>query len=55
VRVAAKQSLDAALVLGLQLVVELVGDPFAYLGEQRTRIESRRKALDDRADEAEVA
>jgi hypothetical protein len=48
VRVTTEQSLEPALVLGLDLVVELVGDPLAYLGQQCTRIESRRHALPGR-------
>ena len=35
VRVVAEQSLQTALVLGLQLVVDLVGDPVADLGQHR--------------------
>jgi hypothetical protein len=53
--VAAERSLEAALVLGLELVVDLVGDPLAHLGQHRTRVECRRKARDDRSEEAEIA
>jgi hypothetical protein len=40
---------------GLELVVQLVGDPLPYLAQHRTGVESRPKALDERGDEAEVA
>ena len=52
---AAEAALQAALVLGLELVVELVGDQLAHLGQERTRVEPGREAPQDRADEAEVA
>ena len=55
VRMAAEPPLEAALMLGLDLVVELVRDPLADLGEHRARVESRREALEDRADEPEAA
>ena len=42
-------------MLGLDLVVELVGDPLADLGQHRARVEPRREALEDRADEPEAA
>ena len=41
VGMAAQAALEAALVLGLELVVELVGDPLAHLGQERTRVEPR--------------
>ncbi len=52
---AAEPPLDPALVLGLDLVVELVRDPLADLGEHRAGVEAGRELLDDRADQAEVA
>ena len=52
---AAQAALQAALVLGLELVVELVGDQLAHLGQERRRVDAGREALQDRADEAEVA
>ena len=55
VRVAAETALEAALVLRLDLVVELLGDPFAHLGQDSTGIDAGRQALQDRADEAEIA
>ena len=42
-------------MLGLDLVVELVGDPLADLGQHRARVEPRREALEDRADEPDAA
>ena len=51
VRMAAEAALEAALVLGLDLVVELVGDPLAHLGQHRAGVEPGREALEDRADE----
>ena len=47
--------LDAALVLGLELVVELLADPFPQLREQRFRIESRSEPLDQRQQQQRVA
>ena len=49
VRVPAEQPREPALVLGLQLVVELVGDPLADLGQHRGRVELRGEALEERA------
>jgi hypothetical protein len=51
VRMATQQSLEAALVLGLAIAVELVGDPLAHLVQLRTSVEPRRGSLDERADE----
>ena len=42
-------------MLRLDLVVELLGDPFAHLGQDSTGIDAGRQALQDRADEAEIA
>ena len=47
--------LDAALVLGLELVVELLADPFPQLGKQRLGIESRSEPLDQRQQQLRVA
>ena len=52
VRMAAEAPLEAALMLRLDLVVEFVRDPLADLGEHGTRVEPRREALEDRADDA---
>ena len=54
-RVAAEQALQAALVLDLGLVVELVGDPVADLVQHRRRIEVRCEAREDGTNEPEVA
>ena len=45
-RVAAEEALDAPLVLRLELVVELLADPLAQLGEQRPGVEAGREPLD---------
>ena len=55
VRVVAEHPLDPSLMLGLDLVVELVPDAPAQLGEHSARVERRSEASDERADEAEVA
>src|SRR3954451_2787392 len=47
--------LEAALMLRLDLVVELVRDPLADLGEHGARVESGREALEDRCDDREAA
>ena len=52
---AAEPALQAALVPGLELVVELVGDQVPHLGQQRARVDPGREATQDRADETEVA
>src|SRR5215210_4120229 len=39
-RVVADEALDTPLVLRLQLVVELLADPLAQLGEQRAGVEA---------------
>jgi hypothetical protein len=54
VRVAAEAPFEPPLVLGLDLVVELFGDPLADLGQHRARVEPGRELLDDRADQADV-
>ena len=51
----AHQPLDAALVLRLELVVELLPDPLAHLPGQRLRIEPRRQPLDERQQQHRVA
>ena len=43
VRVAPEQPRDAALLLRLDLVVELIGDPLAHLAQQRSRVATRRE------------
>ena len=55
VRVTAEQTRESALVLGFDLVVELIGDPLAHLAQQRSRVRTRRQALEDRAHESDVA
>ena len=52
---AAQQPLDAALVLGLELVVELLADPLAQLGGERLRVQTRREPLDERQQHRRVA
>ena len=42
-------------MLRLKLVVELLGESLTNLRQHGTRVETRRKALDDRANEPEVA
>ena len=54
-RVTPEQPLEAALILGLDLPVELVGDPLADLGEHGARVQPGRDAAEQRADDAEVA
>ena len=54
-RVAAEGAVDAALVLRLDLVVELVGDPLAQLGEQRLGVHPRRHPLEQRDEQLHVA
>ena len=51
VRVAPEQPREAALLLRLDLVVELIGDPLAHLAQQRSGVATRRETRDDRADE----
>ena len=51
----AHQPLDAALVLGLELVVELLADPLAQLREQPFRVQSRGEPLDERQQQRRVA
>jgi hypothetical protein len=46
--VAREPSLEPAPVLGRDLVVELIGDPFADLGQHRSGIEFRREPLKTR-------
>ena len=46
---------DGAVVLRLDLVVELLGDALAQLGCQRPGVEPGRKALHERQQQAEVA
>jgi len=54
-RVAAERARDRALVLGLELVVELLGDPFAQLGEDGAHVEAGGQALDQRHQHDHVA
>ena len=51
VRMAPEQLRQAALLLRLDLVVELIGDPLAHLTQQRRGVATRRETRDDRADE----
>ena len=54
-RVAAVGARDRALVLRLELVVELLGDPLAQLGVERLDVEAGREPLDERQQQREVA
>ena len=54
-RVAAVRARDGALVLRLELVVELLGDPLAQLGVERLDVEPGREPLDERQQQREVA
>ncbi len=54
-RVAAVGARDGALVLRLELVVELLGDPLAQLGVDRLDVEAGREPLDQRQQQREVA
>ena len=54
-RVAAVGALDGAVVLGLDLVVELLGDPLAQLAVERLDVEPGREPLDERQQQREVA
>ena len=54
-RVAAERALDGAVVLGLDLVVELLGDPLAQLAVERLDVEPGREPLDQRQQQREVA
>ena len=51
----AHQALDAALVLGLELVVEFLGDALAHLAGHRLGIEAGREPLDQRQQQHRVA
>src|ERR1700722_8587297 len=55
VRVALEQPSEAALMLRLDLVVGLIGDPLAPLAQQRSGVATWREARDDRADEPDRA
>ena len=55
VGIAAEAPLEAALMLGLDVVVEFVGDPLADLGEHGARVEPWCEAPEDRADDGEAA
>ena len=50
-RVPAERARHRALVLGLELVVELLGDALAQLAVERLRVEPRREALDEREEQ----
>ncbi len=52
---AAQESLDAALILGFELVVELLADPLPHLGTERTGVQARGQALDQRHQQHRVA
>ena len=52
---AADQPLDPALVLRLELVVELLPDPLAQLRGERLRVQARRQPLDERQQQHRVA
>ena len=54
-RVVAERAVHAALVLRLDLVVELVGDALAQLGEQRLGVHPRRHPLEQRHEQLHVA
>ena len=54
-RVAAVRARDGALVLGLDLVVELLADALAQLAVQRLDVEAGREPLDQREQQREVA
>ena len=54
-RVPAPGARHRAVVLGLDLVVELVADPLAQLLGQRLHVESRSEALDEREQQLRVA
>ena len=51
VRVTPEQPSEAALLLRLDLVVELIRDQLAHLAEQRSGVRTRREMREDRADE----
>ncbi len=51
----ARQPLDPALVLCLELVVELLGDPLAHLCRERPHIDARRQPLEQRHEQHRVA
>ena len=54
-RVPAVGARDRALVLRLELVVELLRDPLAQLGVDRLDVEAGREPLDERQQQREVA
>ena len=54
-RVAAVRARDRALVLRLELVVELLGDPLAQLRVDRLDVQAGREPLDERQQQREVA
>ena len=53
-RMSPHQPLDTALVLGLELVVELLPDPLAHLHGERLRVEPRGEPLDERQQQHRV-
>jgi hypothetical protein len=55
VRMAPEQPREATLLLRLDLVVELIGDPLAHLAQQRSGVTTGRQALNDRAHQPEGA
>ena len=54
-RVPSHQALDPALILGFELVVELLGDPLSQLREQRLRVHTGRESLEQRQQQRRVA
>ena len=50
-RVAPEQPREAALLLRLDFVVELIGDQLPHLAQQRSGVATRRETRDDRADQ----
>ena len=51
----APRALDGAVVLRLELVVELLRDPLAQLGGGRLDVEAGRQSLDEREEHLQVA
>src|SRR5919197_2208376 len=54
-RMPAHEPRDAALVWGLELVVELLADPLAHLRRQRLGVQPRGQPLDERYQQHRVA
>ena len=49
------QPLDRPLILGLELVIELLGDPLSHLGGERLGVQSGREPLDERQQQRRIA